>query len=156
MEIQKDVETFVSLVRLGAETNDVSREIFNKYFKTKRMTEFNKEFKKQLEQYMYLLTFTRKPTCKKSEDDTQYYIKTILTNNLSIIKACMSVEHCETGARHWHAAVIAKRKLTKKKDFGHYSKSYGFVDVNRNKTDNFNTMIDYISKESKPITLKPP
>ncbi len=153
-DLNKDVEVFISLIRLN-EHDDIAAEIMNHYITSKsNMFRFTKEFKKQLENYMYMITFTMKKNIKQKFKDKAYpYIQKLILNHPDVSRAEIATEHCKDGSLHWHVACESTRSM-KKCYFNKYIKNYGFVDLSRNKTDNYSTMITYISKESVPIKIK--
>lgn len=153
-ELKKNVETFIDLLRLNKH-DDLAINIMNKYNTPYDLFRFNAEFKRQLENYMYMITFTLKKGIKKNMIDNAYpYIKKLILAHDDISRAEIATEHCKDGSLHWHIACVSKKKI-KKCYFNKYIKNYGFIDLSRNKTDNYSTIITYISKECIPTKLKP-
>ncbi len=151
--LKKDVETFISLIRLN-QHDEIAADIIGTYMRNNDMKQFNKEFKKQLENFMYMITFTmKKDILKKFKLKAYPYIQKLILNHGDIIRAEIATEHTQDGSLHWHVACESRRKL-KKCYFNKYIKNYGFVDLSRNKTENYSTIITYISKESITIKIK--
>lgn len=117
----------------------------------------NKRTKKR---YIYLLTITVDPN--KHPSDSPELIEQIekdiqgtptRSKALNIIKWAWVREYTEKGRAHWHVCVESTGPLQKYK-FGLFEKKYGHIDFSRNKSQNPQTVLDYISKEQEPTITR--
>ncbi len=104
--------------------------------------------------YYYLITFTLKPDIE--EDRYKYIYKYIISRlqrtALQVEKAHIVEELTKKGIPHWHCSVVSKKYISKDR-FKYYANKFGFVDISKNHSQNYKTMMDYISKEVIPIKI---
>ncbi len=120
---------------------------------------FNKKFKKTIakiekKKYYYMITFT----LSESHSNVQYdrieaFIRVqALRPALQIISAEFVRELTKAGRPHWHMAIVTT-KLLKKSSFRHYIKTYGSVDISKNRQDTTSEMINYMYKDGIPTKI---
>lgn len=119
----------------------------------------NKEFIRQLrirdksfKRYYYLLTFTLRKGVNEYDKIQNYIIQRLKAPALQIGKCHIVKEFTAKHIPHWHCAVISKKYLSKDR-FKYYEKLYGFVDISKNHSQNYSTMMEYISKSSTPTEV---
>lgn len=105
--------------------------------------------KKKSQGYQYIVTFTLKEDISKDEIFAieKYIKKQFLRAPLKIRRADIVQEQTEQGRPHWHVAVHTDKWL-KKDRFDYYIKKYGFVDISRSKSTNYNHRLEYINKSN--------
>lgn len=108
----------------------------------------------QNKHYYYMLTFTIKKGTdpQKSSKAYEYVIRQHLRSGLQMVKYAVVEELTQSGTKHWHCAVKAKLPI-KKNRFQQYKVNHGHMDISRNKTDSWTTIMTYMSKENDPIIL---
>ncbi len=104
--------------------------------------------------YFYLITFTLKPGVPEDSYKliNKYIINRLQRSALSIEKADIVQEFTKKGVAHWHASVVSKKYISKDR-FKYYENKYGFVDISKNHSQDYNTMYNYISKVNKPVKI---
>ncbi len=128
----------------------------------KRMTEFHKAIikycnikDKKDKRYYYLITFTLSDENKDVDPTKVYkYIKTRLkAEGLKVVKAHLVQELTQQGRPHWHASVKSSKYISKDR-FKYYVNKFGFVDINKNHSQNYETMYKYITKSNTAEQIK--
>ncbi len=128
----------------------------NEVFKLGLHKEFHKEIVKTLnlidhnnKKYYYLITFTIDKTKYQVLDKIieKYIISRLQRPALQVEKAHIVKELTQQGTAHWHASVIAKKYISKSR-FKYYINKYGFVDISKNHSQKYETMIKYITKSN--------
>lgn len=104
------------------------------------------------EQNMYLLTFTLDPKKFPEVDNdlisaVQTYLEDQSKRKLGFTRYEYAMELHENGRPHWHVAVQCSGIL-KKSAFKYYTSKYGTMDISRTRGKSFNTILDYISKDT--------
>ncbi len=104
--------------------------------------------------YYYLITFTLSDEHKDDDPKTvrKYIIKRLAGKALQIEKAHIVEELTQQGRPHWHASIIAKKYISKDR-FKYYENKYGFIDISKNHSKNYDTMLKYISKSAEPTVI---
>lgn len=105
--------------------------------------------------YYYLVTFTIDPKINTSTDDQiEAYIRSQFTNrpSLCIKEAHIVKEFTKKNVAHWHVSVKTTKPL-KKDRFHYYARKYGQIDISKNKAQNLNDGLNYISKSEQPTAL---
>ncbi len=122
-------------------------------------SEFHHEIKKylafqeiKLKRYFYMITFTLNDENKDQDEKKiqKYIMSRVKRSALHVLKAHIVNEKTSKGTPHWHVAVESSKYISKDR-FKYYTKQYGFVDISKNHSQNYETIMKYISKESKPI-----
>ncbi len=122
------------------------------------MKEFHKNFikycnikDKQNKRYYYLITFTLSDDHKDYDPKVvnKYIISRLAGSGLQVEKAHLVQELTEQGRPHWHASVIAKKYISQDR-FKYYVNKFGIVDISKNHSQNYDTMLKYISKSNIP------
>ncbi len=136
----------------------LTHEIYGK----NRHTEFHRGMKRYCKlmdsiskRYFYLMTFTLRDYKPDIHDHTiiqRYIISRLQRSALQIVKSSLVMELTKKGVPHWHVAVISKKFISKDR-FKYYTKKFGFVDISKNHSQNWDTMYKYIKKETEPIVL---
>ncbi len=138
---------------IGTLTPKEVRELFNN---KKRFVEMWAKHHKIIKSYRYLITFTIDP--KKYENQEipydgieEYIIKQFTSRKaLKISKAYISKEGDGVEKHiHWHVNVESTKSLTKDR-FNYYIKKYGNIDFSPTKSQNLESGINYISKDTLP------
>ncbi len=151
--MEKIVEDFLALKEPFQNLYYMS-EVFDK----NKCREFHKEIKKLLlkqdnknKRYYYLITFTLSDENKDADEVNVYnYIKSRLQRSaLQVEKAHLVIEYTKQDRPHYHASVISKKYISKDR-FKYYIKKYGFVDISKNHSQNYETMLKYITKSDIP------
>lgn len=102
--------------------------------------------------YVYLCTFTKK-NAEDDDDEIEKYIKKQFKRKpLKVVEAYIVKEKTKADVSHWHVAVETEKPL-KKDRFNYYIKKYGFIDISKNKEQNIDTTINYISKDILPTKI---
>ncbi len=123
---------------------------------TNRMKEFHLHVKmffakedKVKQRYYYLITFTLNDDNKDIDPNivSKYIISRLASSALQIEKAHLVQELTEQGRPHWHASVLAKKYISKDR-FKYYVNKFGFVDISKNHSQNYETMLKYINKSN--------
>lgn len=125
---------------------------------------FQKQIKSALkkvnEKFIYMLTFTvdvKKQPMETKENIAEvenYIVKLLNSKSLKhIVKSHLVYEIGENGNHHWHAYAECTRCL-KKDRFKTYMKRYGNIDISRNRSDNEETVLTYMSKSNTPTLIK--
>lgn len=124
--------------------------------------QIRKAIKKINERYLYMLTFTvdlKKRKIETDDDITEienYIIKLLRSKSLKhILRSHIVYEIGSSGNHHWHVYAECSSCLRKDR-FNTYIKRYGNVDISRNKTDDEETIITYMSKSGTPVCIKSP
>lgn len=125
----------------------------------KRVTaKINRELRKPC---IYMLTFTLDPKKVDVKDMyeiqhiEQYITKFISTTkqleltSFDIVREGSDMENVHT---HWHVCITNKGYIDKK-IFNTYIRKYGHIDVSLNKTNNYDSVITYMSKTNKVISV---
>ena len=103
--------------------------------------------------YMYLVTFTvdKKKVKKPNYDSIEKYIKKQFQRSpLKVTKAQIVREgNGKDKHIHWHVAVQTAIPL-KKDRFHYYIRKYGNIDISKSKTNSYEELQNYISKENTP------
>lgn len=122
------------------------------YLTPKAFRQYFKEISEK--NYYYLITFTLKPGMESSSEKAEQYIKAQFTNRpaLGVQEAYISKEQTKKGVDHWHVSVRTSKSLAKNR-FNYYTKIYGHIDISKNKCQNLEDSINYISKQVKPEQL---
>lgn len=104
--------------------------------------------------YFYLITFTLNDENKDVDPKVVYkYIKNrLLRPALQAEKIHLVQELTQEGRPHFHASIKSKKFISKDR-FKYYVKKYGFVDISKNHSQNYKTMLKYISKSNIPEEL---
>lgn len=102
--------------------------------------------------HYYIVTFTLAKDHQNYDGIEEFIKSDIKRSALKISKAVLSREYTKNGRAHWHAVVQTTRYL-KKELFKYYIKTFGFIDITKKKERDFSSMLDYISKESTPMTV---
>ncbi len=106
---------------------------------------------KQNKKYYYMITFTLNDK-SKDEDPikiNKYIISRLQRPALKIEKAHIVQELTQQDRPHWHASVISKKYISQDR-FKYYTKQYGNIDISKNHSQNYKTMLTYISKSTIP------
>lgn len=107
-------------------------------------------------EYMYLVTFTidtKKYTEKNYDEIKKYIIKQFQRKPLQVTKAQIVQEgNGKDKHIHWHVAVHTMTPL-KKDRFHYYIKKYGNIDISKSKSNSYDELQNYISKEVVPIDI---
>ncbi len=150
--MQKQVEEFMAI--LDAEAS--SRYYWEQIVKTNKMKQFHLAVQLFLskkdkinQRYYYLITFTLNEENKDIDPKlvNQYIISRLAGSGLQIEKAHLVQEVTQQGRPHWHVAVIAKKYISKDR-FKYYANKFGFIDISKNHSQNYDTMLKYISKSN--------
>ncbi len=164
--MQKKVEKFIELAKVKG---DYATFYIKEVLKTGDSYEFQrllfrhfKQKKKEDKRFYYMITFTLDEKKKeeinykpKSDLEMQKYIISRLRRKaLKIEKAHIVKELTEAGVPHWHVAVKALKYISKDR-FKYYIKLYGNIDISKNHSQNYETIIKYISKSDTPYQLIP-
>ncbi len=121
-----------------------------------RMKEFHQQVKMFLakaekikQRYYYLITFTLNDENKDIDPlvVNKYIISRLAGSGLHIVKAHLVQELTQQGRPHWHVAVMAKKYISQDR-FKFYAKTFGFVDISKNHSHNYETMLKYINKSN--------
>ena len=108
--------------------------------------------------HTYLVTFTIDP---KKVDNPKKQQKEIYKNickqferpPLHVSKAQIVTEG-DGEKKHIHFHVAVQTRIPLKKDrFHYYQKKYGLIDISKSKTGSYEEVLNYISKENKPVVL---
>lgn len=144
---------------LEANPEERSKIYYIEIVKGNLMKEFHTCMKKLMKlrdrderRYYYLLTFTLNPKLEvdETEDEIEKYIITrVKRKALKIVKAHIVKEYTKKGVAHWHVATKSKRYISKDR-FKYFEKKYGFIDISKNHSQNYNFMMDYITKSNIP------
>ncbi len=128
--------------------------VFNKH----RSQQFHMDVKTYLrkqdnmnKRYYYLITFTLSDDNKDLDPKLikKYIISRLAGSALQVEKAHLVQELTEQGRPHWHASVISKKYISRDR-FKYYTDKFGFVDISKNHSQNYQTMIKYITKSNEP------
>lgn len=124
---------------------------------TKAITDNARQFFKETEKpaYFYLVTFTLKPSISSSDyDNIEAYIRKQFVDrpSLGVKEAHLVRELTKLNIPHWHVSVQTDRPL-KKDRFHYYTKLYGQIDISKNKAQNLQDGLNYISKSNTPEKL---
>lgn len=114
--------------------------------------ELFKSYNPSSKKYVYLVTFTKRNPEDNDDVIEQYIVKQFKRKPLKVTEAHIAKEQTKQGVSHWHVAVETERAL-KKDRFNYYLKKYGFVDINKNKEQNIETTLNYISKDILPTKI---
>lgn len=106
--------------------------------------------------YYYLVTFTLDPAkCNDYDvEEIEDYVSKQFTDRPSLkVRECyISREFHESGKPHWHVSVKTGKPL-KKDRFHYFTQKYGNIDISKNKAQNLQDGINYISKSTTPTRL---
>lgn len=119
-----------------------------------RMEEWHEAFKlynPHSKKYVYLVTFTKKDETDDSIIE-KYIINQFKRKPLKITEAHIVKELTKKGKSHWHVAVETEKPL-KKDRFNYYIKKYGLIDISKNREQNIQTTLNYISKDNLPTKI---
>jgi len=129
----------------------------NEIYKENLHKEFDLEIKRILnlrdhknKRYYYLITFTIKDYDKIDVMDSiieKYIISRLRRTALQVEKAHIVKELTQNKVPHWHAAVKSKKYISKDR-FKYYIKQYGNIDISKNHSQNYKTMLKYITKSN--------
>lgn len=108
-----------------------------------------KEYKKNNKEYYYLMTFTLRHNILCENEVETYIIKRLKRKALKIVKAHIVKEYTKNNIAHWHVAVKSKKYISKDR-FKYYTKLYGNIDISKNHSQNYDYIIEYISKSNIP------
>lgn len=160
--IQELAEFFTDCVVDG--TTELLQPIFME-ISPEELKQISKIFKKLhaervKEKKYYLLTFTLDLNMNiyvDNEDEILLQIpddiyQILMRKSLKITKCHVVKELTKKGIAHWHASVETLKYL-KKRDFQGFIKNYGFVDISKSKSNNYQEILQYISKESTPTKI---
>lgn len=109
--------------------------------------------------YIYMLTLTLDPS--RHPADTEELLSEIerkieeipsRRRALSIVKWAYAREHTAQGRAHWHICVESTHSL-EKDNFKYFAQKYGNIDFSRNRAQNPETVLNYISKETQPTII---
>ncbi len=125
--------------------------------------DFHREFKKQLKsrdlkRYIYMATFTIDPskhpevTPELTNEITDFIESQAKRTALRLKKFTYVQEEHKDGRPHWHV-LIETTKALKKDRFNHFIKKYGNLDLAKNKAQQTDEIMNYISKVGLPKTL---
>ncbi len=151
-KIDKIVKHFLGLINDEVRNRFYIHEVVEK----SRMKEFHNEIKKQLafkdklkQRYFYLITFTLNDENKDSDPKVieKYIISRLQGSALQIEKAHLVQELTQQGRPHWHASIIAKKYISKDR-FKYYVNKFGYIDISKNHSQNYDTMLKYITKSN--------
>jgi len=115
---------------------------------------FEREFRrlhKSRQPNVYMLTFTLREM-KDADSARAYIYRQHERPALEMVEYAVSEELTKKKMPHWHALIVCK-KLLKKDRFNYYEKKFGFIDFSRNRHNNSDDVLKYISKENKPTVL---
>lgn len=118
---------------------------------------FIQEYKKQQNEntkrkYYYLVTFTLKPGA--DEDAAHAYVLRVPERSpLQIIRCDYVKELTKKGVTHWHMSVETTKAL-KTDRFSYYAQKFGHVDVDKNRAQIYDEMVEYMTKTNKIKKLK--
>jgi hypothetical protein len=111
--------------------------------------------------YYYMLTLSVDP--KKHPEDTPQFLA-LVEDRISNMHTRMSArgivglvyvrEYTQAGRAHWHVAVRSEAPM-ESRHFSWYRKHVGNYTFSRNRTQNPQTMIDYLSKDEEIVTILP-
>lgn len=105
--------------------------------------------------YYYMITFTLKPGLKpKQVSEAELYIERQFTDRpaLQVQEAYIVKEFTKANVAHWHVSVKTAIPLSKDR-FNYYTKIYGTLDISKNKQQNLQDGLNYISKSGIPKKL---
>lgn len=113
-----------------------------------------KEKEANVKKYYYLVTFTLRKDTFTQADSAEKYIHSQFKNRpaLGVLEAHVVRELTQAGNPHWHVSVSTSRPLAKNR-FNYYIKIFGNIDISKNKCQNLNDGLNYISKSNTPIQL---
>ncbi len=156
--MEKDIQKLVQNFLDNPDRQKATEYYFEQVIVRNRMKEFHKaiikycNFKdKKDKRYFYLITFTLSDEHKDYNPIAVYkYITSRLRRSaLQIEKAHLVQELTQSGTPHWHASIKSKKYISKDR-FKYYEKNYGFTDISKNHSQNYETMLKYISKSNIP------
>lgn len=109
---------------------------------------------KKQKHHIYMVTFTIKPGVKEEAYDSAEDLvrATAKREALKIIRYEYVKEYTKAGIPHWHALVVTTKPL-KKDRFNYYIKTFGSIDISKNKAQQTSEIVNYISKIALPIVL---
>ncbi len=151
----KKAELLYNYIKDGK--TDLAKEILTS-LRLSELQQFQKQYKSivklaEKEKHVYMITYTiseRKDEFT-DEDYQNMIIEDLSRKSLKGIKCHVVKEYTKKGMPHWHSAIQSTRYL--KKELFNSWKNYGFVDCSISKTNNYMEVLNYISKESKPIKI---
>ena len=103
--------------------------------------------------YIYMVTFTLKPSFEDFEKAENYIKDQVNRDSLGIVNMWYVKELTKAGRPHWHACLITSKTL-KRNRFQYYEKLFGHVDVSRTKGQTPQEALNYMAKDGQPIQLK--
>lgn len=145
-------ENYYKLIKTGSSEESVKFFLKNYNTISKHMSEFINSLDEH--NYCYLVTFTLRPEAVGNADEAEIYIKKQFTTrpSLQVREAHVVRELTKLQVPHWHVSVRTRIPL-KKDRFQYYEKLYGRVDISKNKAQNLEDGLNYISKSNTPEKL---
>lgn len=120
---------------------------------------FHKEYllwlRSQPKKYYYMITLTLRPEHHDNPpiDGVEKYIQRLSRRRpLKFTKFAYSMEYTTKGVPHWHLIVICEKYLSLDR-FTTYAEKYGFVDISKNHSQKWETMVTYITKTNEMKVL---
>lgn len=102
--------------------------------------------------YYYLITFTLKPGA--DPDKAEAYIRRVPERSpLQVTRCDLVKEYTKKGVAHWHMSVITTKAL-KKDRFSYYAQKFGTLDISKNKAQQYDEMLEYMTKDEIIESLK--
>ena len=160
--MQRNIKDLVEMF-YNTEDKELKTDIVVQSYGDGKLKEFHNEvikyFKKKDKEnrrYYYLITFTLKakniPSKEEQDSYEQYIFYRLRAPALHIEKCHLVKEYTKKGMPHWHASVKAKRFIAKDR-FKKWQKKFGFIDISKNHSHQYESIYEYISKIGYPIPL---
>ncbi len=149
--MEEIIETFLLILSPMIRSQYYLEEVFDKG----KEKEFHNTLKLYLKKsdnknkrYYYLITFTLSDdNIVDSKLIKQYIISRLRGSALQIEKCHLVEELTQKGTPHWHASVISKKYISKDR-FKYYVNKFGYIDISKNHSQNYDTMLKYITKSN--------
>lgn len=107
---------------------------------------------REKKKYYYMLTFTLKEG-SSSEKAHEYILRVPERKPLQVIRCDYVNEKTKKGVDHWHMSLITTKAL-KKDRFSYYEQKFGHLDISKNKAQQYDEMVEYMTKSDEIIKLK--
>lgn len=125
------------------------------------LKEFHIEIQRQVKEketkyYYYLITFTLKPSIKKTEYEKieKFILSQVTRPALKIKEAHYIKEYTKKNIPHWHISIKSKKFIAKNR-FNYYQKHYGNIDISKSTNKSLTESLNYINKVQQSIQLLP-
>lgn len=98
------------------------------------LAHYERYVQKKKQFYVYMPTFTIDRTkCKKTDEECyEFIVKTMTRPEINPVRLVIAKELTQKGEIHFHCLIKLRKTLTKH-SFSGWTKSYGFIDIGKNK-----------------------